>query len=296
MTRWEIKKDHTGTSLQAFLKEMLGESLSGKQIKKLIDSGKCLLNGKAERFSSRLVGTGDKVELILPSQAKVEASSPIDHTKRILYHDSELLAYNKPAGLSSDSPTLLENLQKIHGPLVLLHRLDKETTGVLLFAKNHQAAKAIETLFRQRQIKKTYLALVSGVPAKSSGSIENYLGKLHVYHGQSVWGVVPKDKGVLAKTSWEVKEKGKKATLMICRPETGRTHQIRVHLSGLGHPIIGDHHYGYVFFGTYTPERLLLHAAEIAFDHPKSGQPMVIKAELPPDFKDAMKYLLGTHG
>lgn len=296
MNRWEITKDHSGISLQAFLKDVLGEGVSGKQIKKLIDSGKCLLNGKAERFSSRLVGAGDKIELILPSQAKTTSSSLIDHTERILYNDSDFIAYNKPAGLSSDSPALLENLQKIYGHLILLHRLDKETTGVLLFAKNHQTAKAIETLFRQRQIKKTYLALVSGNPTKSSGMIENYLGKLHVYHGQSVWGVVPKDKGFFAKTSWEVKEKGKKAALIICRPETGRTHQIRVHLSSLGHPIIGDHHYGYVFSGEYTPGRVMLHAAEIAFEHPKSGQPMIIKATLPNDFTDAMKHLLGKHG
>lgn len=296
MNRWEVSAKHSGVSLQVFLKEMLGEGVSGKQIKRLIDAGKCLLNRKPERFASRLVGAGDKVELDVstaPSE-KTRKTAPVD-SSLVLYSDDDLIAYNKPAGISSDSPDLLDALQKRFGACILLHRLDKDTTGILLFARNEAAAAAVEKQFKQRIVKKTYLAFVKGTPSKSSGMIENFLGKLHVFHGQTVWGVVPRDKGLLAKTGWEIKERGKGAALLICRPETGRTHQIRVHLSNLGFPILGDHQYGGAFDGEFRPQRTLLHASEVAFQHPKSGQLITIKSPLPADFKEALKRLMGRH-
>lgn len=295
MNRWEVSGKLSGTSLQVFLKEMLGEGVSGKQIKRLIDAGKCLLNKKAERFASRLVGTGDKVELDVSKPPEKVLQSNLGDSSRILYSDDDIIAYNKPAGVSSDSPDVMDALQKRFGACILLHRLDKDTTGILLFARNKSAAAAIEKLFKLRLVKKTYLAFVKGIPSKSSGMIENYLGKLHVFHGQTVWGVVPRDKGLPAKTGWEIKERGKGASLLICRPETGRTHQIRVHLSSFGFPILGDHQYGSSFAGDYRPQRTLLHAAEISFVHPKTGQELTVKAPLPADFKEAGKHLLGSH-
>lgn len=293
MNRWDVLQKQSGLSLQFFLKEKL-ETASGKQIKRLIDSGKCLLNGKPERFASRLVGVGDTVELDVSSTESKKQNTKVGETKSILYTDEDLIAYNKPAGISSDHKDLQQYLQDRFGNAILLHRLDKETTGVLLFARNEQAAKAIEDLFKKRLVKKTYFAIVNGIPAKSSGTIENQLGKLHVYHGQAIWGEVLK--GLPAKTLWEVKKKGKGAALIICRPETGRTHQIRVHLSGLGHPILGDHQYGRSFTCSYRPQRVLLHAAEVAFEHPKTKQPILIKAPIPSDFSEAMKTLWGIDG
>ncbi|HEV8052187.1 MAG TPA: RluA family pseudouridine synthase [Parachlamydiaceae bacterium] len=296
MNRWEVSAKHSGVSLQVFLKEMLGEGVSGKQIKRLIDAGKCMLNRKSERFASRLVGPGDKVELDISKPAEKVRQSNIADSTRILYSDEDIIAYNKPAGVASDSSGILDGLKKRFGACILLHRLDKETTGILLFARNEPVAAAIEKLFKQRLVKKTYLAFVKGIPSKTSGMIENSLGKLHVFHGQTVWGVVPREKGLLAKTSWEVKEKGKGSALLICRPETGRTHQIRVHLSNLGFPILGDHQYGSSFAGEYRPQRIMLHASEISFEHPKTKQPLNISSPLPDDFKEAMKLLLVSHG
>lgn len=295
MNRWDVMQKQSGLSLQFFLKEKL-EDASGKQIKRLIDSGKCLLNGKPERFSSRLVGVGDTVELDLAQPAQKTQKSIIAGTKSILSSDDDLIAYNKPAGISSDNKDLLDYLQERFGNAILLHRLDKETTGVLLFARNEQTAKAIENLFKKRLVKKTYLAIVNGIPARSSGVIENHLGKLQVYHGQAIWGEVSPEKGLPAKTLWEVKKKGNGAALLLCRPETGRTHQIRVHLSGLGHPILGDHQYGRSFTCPYRPQRVLLHAAEVAFEHPVTKQTVIIKAPLPNDFTEAMQSLWGTNG
>lgn len=294
MDKWQVMQKQSGLSLQVFLKENLGEGVSGKQIKRLIDAGKCRLNGKPERFASRLVGTGDKVEL--------DSSQPVEKTKKlssangpdpVLYIDNDLIAYNKPSGISSDNKDLQDSLNKRYGVVILLHRLDKETTGVLLFARNEKAAQGIEGLFKKRMIEKTYLALVNGVPSKKSGTIQNYLGKLHVYHGQSVWGVVPPEQGLIAKTSWEVKKKGKGASLITCYPATGRTHQIRVHLSDLGHPILGDNQYGKTFTCNYPAQRVLLHAAEVSFEHPNTKETITIKSPLPIDFLGAIKCLVG---
>lgn len=295
MIRWEVTQSHSGISLQVFLKEKMGGTLSAKQIKRAIDAGKCRLNGKLERFSSRLVGTGDQIELDEVNPVEKPQHSDFDEPGRILYADEDLIAYNKPAGVSSESHDLLESMQKKFGLLILLHRLDKETTGILLFARNEPTAKAVEALFKKRLVKKTYLAFVDGLPAKPSGTIENFLGKLHICHGRCVWGVVPRDKGHTAKTSWEIKTRGKNASLLICRPETGRTHQIRIHLSGLGHPILGDSLYGRSFVCDYRPRRILLHASEIAFEHPMTKQQIVVKSSLPDDFKQAAKQLTGRN-
>lgn len=288
MDRWSVQQKQSGQSLQVFLKTML-ENLSGKQIKRLIDSGKCLLNSKPERFSSRLVGAGDIVELDASRSDKTHESNSF--AKTILYSDDDLVIYNKPAGIASDSKNLLASVQRDFGKVVLLHRLDKETTGILLFARNESAANLIEGLFKKRLVKKDYFAIVDGIFQKPLGTIENHLGKLSVYHGQTIWGEVQPEKGLYAKTSWEVKKSGKGASLLCCRPETGRTHQIRVHLSALGHPILGDHQYGRLLTCFYRPQRILLHAAGLTFKHPVTKKSLYIEAPMPEDFKKAVQAL-----
>lgn len=296
MDSWQVLQKQSGQSLQVFLKEKMGEGVSGKHVKRLIDAGKCRLNGRPERFASRLVGTGDKVELDSAKPAEKPKKTNFKVLNELLYEDDDIIAYNKPSGISSDNPEMSDSLQKRFGKAILLHRLDKETTGVLLFARNEKTAQEIETLFKNRKIEKTYLALVNGVPQKKSGIIQNYLGKLHVYHGQSVWGEVPPEQGMIAKTAWETTKNGRGASLITCHPTTGRTHQIRVHLSGLGHPILGDNQYGRSFTCSYPTQRILLHAAEITFEHPKTKQSLTIKSPLPDDFVDALKCLIGNDG
>lgn len=258
--------------------------MPAKQIKRAVDSGACRINSRVERFGSKLVGYGDRIEFDFAEQ-----TVPPILEDRFLYVDEEIIAYNKPAGQASDDKKLLNEVHKSYPDAILLHRLDRDTTGVLLFAKNAIIAEQMENLFKQRKIDKTYLAIVDGAPAHASGTIENCLGKLHTYQGQSLWGEVPK--GLWAKTKWATTKKQKEAALLTCYPETGRTHQIRVHLSGIGHPILGDHQYGRNYRCAYRPPRLLLHAAEIAFLHPKTNQRLVIKAPLPADFKQALQDL-----
>ena len=203
---------------------------------------------------------------------------------KILYQDQELLILDKPAEIASESPQLAE----MGGFLV--HRLDKGTSGVLIFAKTKVMRDQMFALFRRHQVEKSYLALVDGVPRQSSGSIENQLGKLHEYQGQTLWGVV--EKGLYACTEWHLERSGTEAALLRCYPKTGRTHQIRVHLNGIGHPILGDHQYGRRFKCHYRPARVLLHAQSVSFPHPTSGQQLTIEAPLPTDFQEAINQLL----
>lgn len=292
MGTWKVSKEHSGLSLQTFLKEQLGAGISSKHIKRSIDAGKCLLNGQAERFGSRPVGTGDKVEF----HALTPTFEETVDSANILYVDESVIAYNKPPGVLSDSISLADALKKQFGDVILLHRLDKETSGILLFARTPSAAEAIETLFKKRLVHKTYLAIIDGIPAQVGGVIDNYLGKVATFQGQTLWGEVPKERGLHAKTSWHIEKKGTEAALVVCHPETGRTHQIRVHLSGMGHAILGDHQYGRTFRCRYQAPRILLHAAEVVFDHPLNKKQLKISAPLPEDFQQTIKLLIGEDG
>ena len=265
MGRWEVSAVDTGIKVSAFLKKNV-EGLSGRQIKDAIERGCCLVNGRAERFANAVLGNGDWVEFDYEPPSK---SLPVE----VLYSDDRVIICNKPAGLESE---------KVYPSAQLVHRLDKETSGVLIHAKNRSSYETLARLFKERKISKTYLAIVDGVPTVLSGTIENYLGKLKEYSGQAIWGSVLPEKGLYAKTEWQLQKKGKDAALVLCRPETGRTHQIRVHLSGIGHPILGDNQYGRQFRCNYRPQRCLLHASEIAYEN------VHVKAPLPEDFQEAL--------
>ena len=285
MPVWKVSVQHSGLTLQKFLKEHLDPSISSKKIKRSLDAGKCSINGRTERFASSLVGTGDRVAIEELEETKTAVKLS---TTQILYSDADVLAYNKPAGITSDNPLITDVLNKQLGPVILLHRLDKQTSGVLLFARNEITARDIEILFKQRAVKKTYYAIVDGVPKKTEGKINDFLGKLHAYQGQTLWGSVSKEQGLPAVTAWNRKKVGKGASLLTCFPETGRTHQIRIHLSDIGHPILGDHQYGRQFNCSYKAPRILLHAFAVEFCYKTN---IIVTAPLPADFLEAMKVL-----
>jgi RluA family pseudouridine synthase len=302
MKEWEVSGQENGDSLLAFLKGKLQGDYSAGRLKREINAGQCRLNQKVERFASRLVGKGDRVSFYTKSATDLQtpgactkSATDLEDPGRILFADEDLIAYNKPPGIASDAKKLLKIIEGQFKGAVLLHRLDRDTTGVLLFARNAFAEEEMLKQFRKRLVQKTYWALVDGVPRTKSGCIENFLGKLHVYNGQAIWGEVAKDacprgakKGVYAKTSWEiskVSKTGGKAALLVCHPETGRTHQIRVHLAGMGHPILGDAQYGK---SAQYALRLMLHAAGLAFTHPRLNSKISIAAPAPQDFQDAV--------
>ncbi|MCP5506230.1 MAG: RluA family pseudouridine synthase [Chlamydiales bacterium] len=254
----------TEDSLLQFLKEKT--KLSGREIKRALDEGACRLNGKIERFGSVKLKVGDRVLFHPPKKV---ATGTLD----ILYQDPSLTLFNKPAGIVSAA-------ERGHH---LVHRLDKGTSGVLLMARTLPMKKALELLFKKREIKKIYIALVKGVPKKERGTIENKLGKKGSFHGQTLYGAMPT--GQKAVTHYKVLKKGKGYALLELHPETGRTHQLRVHLSELGHPILGDLLYGRDVSFPKEIDRLCLHAYRLTFPHPKTGKKVQATAPLPHLFK-----------
>lgn len=288
MSEWKVSRDEEGEKLVSFLRSKLGEAYSARHIKRLIENNRCQLNGQTERFASKLLRRGDRVVFEGMAESSYQASSHVIEPSRLLFEDEDLLIYNKPAGISCDDKGILLLLHSRWPSVLLVHRLDKDTTGVLILAKHASAYEAMAALFRERQVVKVYWALVDGVPDRPSGVITNRLAKVGGTGGQPIWG---SGRGEMACTEWRCKKKGGGIALLVCFPKTGRTHQIRVHLSEMGHPILGDYHYCRFFRSPYRPLRPLLHAQAVGFVHPRTGEKIKIEAPLPKDFLEYMEKL-----
>lgn len=305
----KVTKADSGLKLIQYLKIKFGESYSLKKIKKMIDQKICLVNGRIETFSTYIVGHGDEITLSKSfyenSQTKKETSetnslfiktnpskTAFDQT-RLLFEDEFILIYNKPPGVICDSNGITAIIQGYCSKAILVHRLDKETSGVLLFAKSPKVFDEFCTLFKNLGVYKSYFAIVKGVPKKESGSIKSYMGKIHGYQGQSIWASLGKEKegksnGLLAHTDWKLIKVNwaKKISLLQCWPKTGRTHQLRVHLSEMGHPILGDSQYDKERLSNQNASRVMLHAQGIEFKHPITGSIIKVEAPFPRDFID----------
>ncbi|MBS0604008.1 MAG: RluA family pseudouridine synthase [Verrucomicrobia bacterium] len=287
--RWRVSKKQAGMRLLQFLRESYPEAPSVKAIKRAIDGKLCTVNNRTETFSSYTLEENDIVVLKedtfeIKKELKVSRAT-------VLYEDKELLIINKPAGIVSDAKSIKSSLPDAKGTLELVHRLDKETSGVLILAKTPEAKEKMVSLFKERTVRKLYLALVDGVVAKDEGTIDNFLGRKHSYQGQTVYGTVEENKGQRAITYWKCLKRGKVASVVCCEPYTGRTHQLRVHLSTMGHPILGDSQYGKKFICHLKPCRNLLHAYSITFKHPTNGKAIKAIAPIPADFKQALDEL-----
>lgn len=206
----------------------------------------------------------------------------------VVHQDKDLLVVHKPSGIAVDTDEGKAALLKAFGEVFLVHRLDKETSGLLLLARTKEMGKSLEALFRTHEIEKGYLALVDGLIHEEVGEVRNHIGKVHSYEGQSLRGAVSPEQGRLAHTLWRVLGRGQGATLVACEPRTGRTHQIRVHMKSIGHPILGDYQYARSFHCPLRPTRCLLHAAELTFTHPTTGERKRYRAKMPDDFLHAL--------
>jgi RluA family pseudouridine synthase len=291
---WVVSPSEAGQKLVNFLKNKLGSQYSARHLKQSIEKNRCRVNQRIEHFASTVLARGDKitfeVEQIQQGSASAFKFSPAD----ILYEDKELLIYNKPAGVSSDGEELTEAIKQYGPAWELLHRLDKDTTGLLMFTRGAAFREKMVDLFKTHLVDKVYLAIVDGLPKQSSGKIDNYLTKVHAYKGQSLWGAATSPhEGHHAITTWEVARKGVEASLVRCHPQTGRTHQIRVHMSAMGHPILGDTQYGSKAKCRYYAPRCLLHAYQLSFIHPLTGESVKYQAPIPADFMKASKDLIG---
>lgn len=266
MAQLEVKVKQE-CSLLSFLKEKT--KLSNREIKQALEQGGCRLNGKIERFASTSLVPGDTLAFRLPEKASQEKYA-------ILHQDTSLTLFNKPSGLITEAP---------HGHF-LVHRLDKGTSGVILMARTLSMKNSLELLFRKKEIKKIYIALVQGIPKKKEGTIATSLAKKGTFHGQTLYGSAPHGKEAI--THYKVLKKRKGFSLIELHPETGRTHQLRVHMAEMGHPILGDLQYGRDVSFSHDVNRLCLHAYRLSFKHPKTGQMVQALAPLPALFKKLM--------
>lgn len=284
--KYEVSKRHTGLSLLLFLTEVCASfHYSKKFLKRAIDQGLCEINGKTERFSSSVLYEKDVVRVHFCEESSNKIGKK--NEKEILFEDNFLVVYNKPARLACDEQGVLS----LFPGLRLVHRLDKDTTGLLLLAKDEKTFQSMVHLFKSYGVQKTYRAIVDKTLRHQKGKIENYLIKKQSFAGQSIWGATTEKNGLYACTEWVQLRAGKNATLVACFPKTGRTHQIRVHFAEMGHPLLGDFQYGKHFSCTFRPSRYLLHAQKLAFLHPFTNQPLEFEAPLPQDFKEAEAYL-----
>ena len=251
------------------------------------------------------VSSGDRLEFSLPAVAAADLK-PADIPLDVLFEDRHLLAVNKASGMivhpgaaTGDDTLVHALLSHCAGSLSgiggverpgIVHRLDKETTGVIVVAKNDQAHRALADQFATRTLTKEYVALVAGVPQLLSGTIDRAIGHHPVHRHRMTIG----EGGKPARTDWErVEAFGDIATLLRCRIFTGRTHQIRVHLKSLGHPILGDALYGWKPDARLKkqPARVMLHAEHLVLAHPSTGKELDLRAPLPADFTALIRAL-----
>jgi 23S rRNA pseudouridine1911/1915/1917 synthase len=282
-----------GTRLDAFLARVSG--LSRARVQALVAEGRALVDG-VPRKPRHLLAPGARVELHVPPPTRLDLTPeamPLD----ILYEDDDLLVLNKPAGLvvhpgaGRTSGTLVHGLLA-HCPRLsgiggverpgIVHRLDRDTSGALVVAKSEAAHQGLSRQFKARQVQKRYLALVQGAVREEAGRIEAPIGR----RAQERQKMGVREGGREARTAYRVLRRLPGRTLVELLLETGRTHQIRVHLAHLGHPVIGDRTYGgRRERGAPEVPRQMLHAWRLGFHHPVRGAWLEFTAPIPPDMQ-----------
>jgi 23S rRNA pseudouridine1911/1915/1917 synthase len=281
--------------------------VSRNRIQKLIRSGLISVDDMRIIKPGYSLKGGERVSVVIPAP-KPSDLIPEDIPLDIIYEDRNVVIVDKPAGMvvhpsaGHDSGTLvhailahapdIEGIGEVLRPGVV-HRLDKNTSGIIVFAKNDAAHQQLQAQFKGREVKKVYHALVEGAPPSPSGKIETHIGR-DPTHRQKM-AVVSKTKGREASTIYHTEELFSQHSFLEIHPHTGRTHQIRVHLAFVGCPVVGDRIYG-VRGATLPVSRHLLHASELEITLPEHDEPSTHKAPLPRDFLDVLATLRKDQG
>jgi 23S rRNA pseudouridine1911/1915/1917 synthase len=306
---FEVAASEAGERLDRVVTARFPE-LSRTRVKELIDGELVQVDGTPSKGAHRLHG-GEKIDVHPQERPPLRAhaeSIPLD----ILYEDADIIAVNKAAGMTvhagagNSSGTLVnallgrgQTLSQFGDALRpgIVHRLDKQTSGVILVAKTDAAHARLGEAFRQRTVNKTYIALVQGSFAQSSGRIEMAIGRdpvrrVRMAAEQKTWHGAKIGNPREARTDWRAVLRIDATTLLEVQLHTGRTHQIRVHFSALKHPVVGDTLYGaaaYLKVGGFDMPPLgrnFLHAAKIIFSHPRTGERMELRAPLPVELRE----------
>ncbi len=276
--RFVVHRHDDGIRLGSFVRMKVSPEFSGKNIQEAIHNGMCRINGRVERFASYRIAEGERVEVDL---SKLREQTTRIFSPKILFEDEYFVCVNKPPGMVCDP--------KQFPQLFLVHRLDKETSGCLLLAKSKQVQERSAQLFKERSVGKVYVAVVYGKPKAQEWTTTTCLRPIQSCEGMTVYG--SRKTGKEATTHFQVMKTYTTYTLMKCVPKTGRTHQIRVHLSDAKVPIVGDVLYGVEHRIPHTVKRHLLHAYALQFTHPYSSKKLKIVAPLPSDINTFIKSL-----
>ncbi len=268
-----------------------------------LEAGLVKVDGKVITQAQE-VSSGQAIEFSFPETVAAEIKG-VAIPLKVIFEDKHLIVLNKAAGMVVHPGTNTGEDTMVHALLAhckgglsgiggverpgIVHRLDKETTGLLVVAKNDAAHRALADQFASRTLQKEYMTLVSGVPKSAAGTINSAISRHPVHRHRMTVG----EGGRPARTDWAVEKKfGGYAALVRCRIHTGRTHQIRVHLKSLAHPVLGDSTYGWKQHPDMpVVPRVMLHAEHLVFSHPVSGKVMDLHAPLPKDFKQLVTAL-----
>jgi len=306
--KFVVGKSLPSARLDAFLREKF-PAASRVALKRLIEQGHVRVNGRTTK-PTHSPHAGEEIEIHWP-EPRPAGAQPEEIPLDFLFEDRSLLVLNKPAGLvvhpaaGHEEHTLVNALLHYCGGGLsgiggvarpgIVHRLDKETSGCLVIAKNDETHIALSAQFAGRKVKKIYQAIVCGELARESGEIRAAIAR-HPSHRKRM-AVRDDISGRAARTSYRVLERLKSATFVEAQLHTGRTHQIRVHFQFLGHPLVGDETYGarqnkkLTEATGYKAPRVMLHARELSFVHPRTEESLSFEAPLPEDFREALKFL-----
>lgn len=294
-----VEPAFSGMRLDAYLREQTPFSRS--RIVSLMEEGALLVNGETESKAARKTEEGMRLLLKIPETRPVNIV-PQDIPLDILYQDADVVIVNKPSGMvvhpaaGNESGTLVNallyhvhDLSGIGGEMRpgIVHRLDKDTSGLILIAKNDAAHTALSEQFKQRTMEKHYRAVAHGSFAKPEGLIDAPIGRHPV--DRKKMAVVANGKP--SRTEWHVLEQLHGATYLDVHLLTGRTHQIRVHMLSVGHPLLGDKIYAPNLKTAVRVLRLMLHAYSLAFTHPTTGERLTFCAPLPAAFEETLQKL-----
>jgi 23S rRNA pseudouridine1911/1915/1917 synthase len=303
LSRFVVPEPLAGSPLDRALRTLSADVEAGlpswNRVRRFIETGKVRVDAEVVLDPTRPVRAGQSIELVM--HARAPNTQPLPDAA-IVFVDSQLVVVEKPAGINSvpfdetERTALCQVLEKKlaaksgrrHAPLQIVHRLDRDTTGLLMFARTLNAMRELKDQFRKHTVKRRYWAIVEG-------SIESRTisSRLVTDRGDGRRGSVNNPKlGRLATTHVKVLERFAAATLVECRLETGRTHQIRIHLGEAGHPLLGERIYGQKHGTARLPApRVMLHAFELGFVHPETRAELLFSSEMPEDMRQRLAEL-----